>query len=893
MKLALMVIYQFTKSIKSIVLWVLTLLFIGTLPVDSQQYKLSLRKTNLADAMEQTSKLLNIRVAFDAQKLSQIAIDKEISGNTPDEVLKKLLANSGYSFEFRHDNFLIYKSEEKSDENVCQIIGSITDIETGEQLPYATIKIKDQNIYVSSSENGTFYLKQSNAKSIQLNISYIGYYPLDTLVYCNAPKVVCKLALKKNIQELEKVEVREPKIEMVDYRNDVDFATTINASKLLDLPMFAETDIFRALQLLPGVSFSESSSELNIRGGSSDQNLVLLDGQTLYNQSHYFGVFSALNPNVVKDVQVFKGGYDSRYGERVSGIVDITGKNGNKLKPTVYGDVNLINGNIAAEVPVSKKLTVIMAGRRTYGDIYSTEFANNLFEKDSNRFSNPSQRSLSYSKPKFSFYDYNTKVSYQLNDGENVSFSVYGAKDSYDNKYNTGDKNFLASIHENNKWGNYGLNASWLKQWNGALFTNVQIGSSGYSDTYNSSSSLSGTGGPHYPSGPPFQNKNYDSYSYNELNDYSASVKGIWNQNGKHQFSFGATVRQNKIYYHKDADRVYIYENMNQAAVISSLFLQDRLIITDRLTIKPGLRISFYDGNNGWYSEPRFAANYRLTDAWSVRFATGRFYQYINQVQVLQETGYNKNFWVLTDDSIHPVVKSNHYIFGTSIDLGSFFFDVEPYYKTYSGLQEYIFVSNYTRDSTFRNLFDTANMQMFAPKERPGLFIHGQGKSYGIDFHVRYKYNNFTTWLSYSLSKSTRQFSEINNGNEVPASTDQRHQITWTNMYAFKNWNFGLTNYYSTGRPYVDLSIDARRMPTIRSYKRLPDYYRTDISANYNFKIGEARIKAGATIINLFNVDNYYDVNSRKFDTENASFSETNVVRAQDRSLNLFIHFVF
>jgi hypothetical protein len=205
-------------------------------------------------------------------------------------------------------------------------------------------------------------------------VSYIGYYPADTIITWSEPLINLDLRLVRKEHILDTIVVRGEKTEMIDLRNDVDFAITIDPARLTDLPVLSETDIFRMLQLLPGISYYENSSGMSIRGGSSDQNLVLFDGQPLYNLSHYYGVVSALNPNVIKDLQIYKGGYDSRFGERVSGIVDITGKTGNQVRPKIYGDVNLLSANITAELPITKKVTLLGAARRSYSDIYSTAF---------------------------------------------------------------------------------------------------------------------------------------------------------------------------------------------------------------------------------------------------------------------------------------------------------------------------------------------------------------------------------------------------------------------------------------------------------------------------------------------------------------------------------------
>jgi hypothetical protein len=132
----------------------------------------------------------------------------------------------------------------------------------------------------------------------------------------------------------------------------------------------------------------------------------------------------------------------------------------------------------------------------------------------------------------------------------------------------------------------------------------------------------------------------------------------------------------------------------------------------------------------------------------------------------------------------------------------------------------------------------------------------------------------------------------INNGIEIPAPTDQKHQISWANMLSVKQWNFGTVTLFSSGRPYIDYTVNDQNIPTIRNYKRLPNYFRSDFSVNYNFTLGRVKMKTGATIINIFNTQNYFDVNTRKFDFANTSFAETNLIRSQELSLNLFIHFI-
>jgi hypothetical protein len=339
--------------------------------------------------------------------------------------------------------------------------------------------------------------------------------------------------------------------------------------------------------------------------------------------------------------------------------------------------------------------------------------------------------------------------------------------------------------------------------------------------------------------------------------------------------------------------------------------MQDQIMFFDNLTIKPGIRSSFYSGNKKVYFEPRFAANYKFTEKFSTRASVGRYYQFLSQALALQETGYTKSFWVLADNDVHPVLQSTHYIIGSTYEIDNFLFDVEAYRKNYTGLQEYIYISQFLKNSDFPNYFpqnnptipnvpnvpnvpnnQNNNLMPNAPNPPPSYFIKGDGKSYGVDFFLRYKFRNYSSWLSYSLSKSLRQFTLINNGAETPAPTDQLHQISWSNMISVGKWNFGTTTLFTSGRPYIDFATNGNDYLTTRHYKRLPNYSRSDISANYNFLLGPIKMKIGATIVNIFNTQNFFDINIRKFDFQNASFSETNLIRSQQRSLNLFLHFL-
>jgi len=281
-----------------------------------------------------------------------------------------------------------------------------------------------------------------------------------------------------------------------------------------------------------------------------------------------------------------------------------------------------------------------------------------------------------------------------------------------------------------------------------------------------------------------------------------------------------------------------------------------------------------------------------LSKNFSMRIAAGRYYQFISQVLAQQETGYNRNFWVLANNSLHNAVSSDHLVAGFTAEKGRFLLDAEGYIKTFNGLQEYIYLSQYLRNTEFSHYFPHDGGE--PDNERhPSYFITGSGRAYGVDLLLRFKSRLYTSWVSFSYGRSFQQYAEINNNATIPSPADQPYQTSWTNMISVGKWNFGTVTLYSSGKPYINFAQSTSVQPIERKYERLPDYFRSDISVNYNFNLWKLKFKTGATVYNIFNTQNYFDVNNRKFDFDNLNFSETTLVRSQSVSLNLFLHFVF
>lgn len=852
--------------------------------ISAQEYSFRFNRTPASDALSEAARQTGIKLAFDAGELEKVFITGNYSGKSPESILSAILEGTGFRFRLEYGTYLIVRKKEdvSRERQVFTLTGMVVDKESGERLPYPNVQVVKENRYLLSSVEGTFSFSVRDTSAILLKVSYLGYQTTEKQVSVSDKEAI-QIALTRNVHTIETVKVTGGWSDMASFTRQAG-QLVFNPARFTDLPSFGETDIFRSLQLLPGIASSENSADLNIRGSSSDQNLVMFDGYTLYNLDHFFGEFSALNPQIIKDIQVYRGGFDSRYGERVSGIVDITGKSGNQYKPVINGNLNMISGSLTAEIPVGKKLTLVAGGRRAYSDVYSTYLTDALLSNLMSRIPTSPGQNTNEIKPDFTFSDYNLKMTWRPGQRDNVYFSLYGARDFLDNS-NYFEKNQLGiDTKDINKWGNYGLGVSWRRQWKNSLYTEWQSGHSGYYNDYFNTTYLRGK-----PHGQPGQGKPQDPDSIritnekNKLEDFFVSLKGFYPAGQKNQLEAGMTVRLNRFAYYKDADLQLVYNDMENSGVLSSLYFQDKITLTRRWTVKPGLRLSYSGNTNRVYPEPRFSASYSSGKGFIFKIATGRYYQFLNKLVSEQTYGYNRNFWVLADGLNHPVVSSNHFIVGASLEKGHFFFEAEGYYKSIDGIEEYLFFTPDQRNKTPGN-----------PKENGwDKFITGRGKAYGMDLMAKYESRGYTGWIAWSVSKSIRNFNEINHNADIPAPFDRTHDVKWVNILPLKNWNISSLLYYSTGKPYIKSSQKDPNFSTTRVYSRLPDYFRTDISANYNLKLKKALVKPGISVINLFNTTNYFDIYSREFEFQNTTTWQTTLVKAQELTFNFFVQFRF
>ena len=719
------------------------------------------------------------------------------------------------------------------------ISGYITDYESGETLIGATALVKELGNGAVSNEYG-FYSISVPEGSYTLEFSYIGFGNIIKSVSLSANyKLDVELGEMKN--ELAEVvvtakeedsNVREVSMSV----NKLDITTIKNMPTLL-----GEVEIIRSLQLLPGVnSVGEGATGFNVRGGSIDQNLILLDEAPVYNSSHLFGFFSVFNPDAVKDVKLYKGGIPSRYGGRLSSILDVRMKEGNKKKLNINGGVGFIFSRLSVEAPIIKdKSSLIVAARRSYIDVLAKPFL-----------------SESLNGSELNFYDLTLKTNYDINDKNRLFISGYFGRD-----------NFGFGDQAGFNWGNKTGTIRWNHLFSERLFSNLTFYFSDYD----------------------YQIK-FGNDSQNKF-DWNASIQNI---GVKPEFSFflkpGNLLKfggQSILYTFDPGNAVGVSEGEERDfslpqkyAMENAVYVENEIDITTTIKTNYGLRLSSFtylgkgtayeyaDGIPGerryatsateyddWESiktyynfEPRLSLQMQLSSNNSIKASYNRTTQYIHLVSNTTAAT-PVDIWTPSTNNIRPST-ADQVAFGyfQNLNDNTYELSAEVYYKTMNNLVDYI---------------DGADLLLNQFIE--GDLIEGEGRAYGIELMAKKTKGKFNGWLSYTLARTERQTPGINGGEWYASRFDQLHNLSLTGFYEINDrWTTSANFAFNTGSPTTfpttRYTIQGFVVPhnanEERNNVRLPNYHRLDLSITRKGKIKEGKRWTGDWVFSVYNVYN-------------------------------------
>ena len=721
------------------------------------------------------------------------------------------------------------------------ISGYIKDATNGEALIGATVYVSETQGGGVTNEYG-FYSITLAASNYTLRYSYLGYSPITKIVQLDKNSRF-DIELFGEAEQLQEVVVQAG-IEQANVQNLEMSTNKLDINTIKKIPSFlGEADLLRSIQLLPGVStVGEGAAGFNVRGGSVGQNLILLDEAPVYNSSHLLGFFSVFNPDAVKDVKLFKGGIPSRYGGRLSSLLDVRLKEGNSKKFEATGGIGTIFSRLAVEGPLIKdKASFIIALRRSYIDVLARPFVPLLQDGGA-----------------LNFYDVTLKTNYNINKNNRVYLSGFFGRD-----------NFKFERNQGFSWGNATGTLRWNHIFNDRLFSNFTAVYSNYDYSLQ------------------FGRDN-DSFKWNSLiSNYILKPQFTYFINSNNELNFGAEA----IYYNfEPANAVAVSNGDIRNISISkkynletSLFVSNSQKISSTLSVDYGLRYSLFNaygpdvayiyanaepgkkrkpiGSRAYTSgeviasydnfEPRFSFKVQSSPTSSLKGSYNRMVQYLHLIS--NTTASNPlDVWTPSSNNIKPQL-SDQFTIGWFKDVGA----KRDYELSFEGYLRY--------NQNQVDYIDGADLLINEFLE--GDLLSGQGRSYGLETYFQKKTGKVTGWVSYTLGRSELKVDGINNNEWYPTRFNQTHNLKVVGFYEFnKRWSFSSNFVFSSGTPTTFFTsgyyIQSYFVPlddnNSRNNVNIPDYHRLDISFRLDGKKEKRGHKRKNSDYWVFGVYNLY-----------------------------------
>lgn len=801
--------------------------------VDSVLVNMEVDNKSVPEILASIFENTDLHYAIDQDKSVYITKGRQIYGDLPVDFFNENRNTTSQSASFDYSDYERKEKQRKQAEEKlfhignksanaqgsATLAGNVRDIATGEPVVGAAVFIENPTIGVATDQFGYYALTIPKGRH-EVKVKSIGMKStLRHLMLYSDGKL--DIELEEDITPLKEVVIESDQgirvsgIQMGMERLD------IKTMKQIPLAL-GETDILKVVLALPGVqSVGEGTVGLNVRGGATNQNLILFNDAVIYNPSHLFGFFSTFNPDVLKNVELYKSGITADYGGRLSSVLDVRSREGNQSKLSGSGGVSPITGRLTLEGPIVKNRTsFVIGGRSTYSDWI-------LRKVKSREFNNSNA----------SFYDLTASVTHKINDDNNVYVSAYLSKDHFklnsDTTYSYSDRNTSLKWKHvfNNKL--YGVLTGGFSNYTYSVASDINPVNA-FSMGFNISQMNVKADFSYFPSSKHVINAGLSTIRYHLMpgsieprgNESIVSSDELQNEQGLESAlyiseNFEVTPRlalyfgfRYSLYQYLGARETYSYIE-NESKEVSN--------ITDTLYYGKGKSISIYDG-----LEPRFSVRYILPGNASVKLSYNRMFQYIQMLS--NTTAINPtDIWKLSDPHVRPQR-------GDQISIG--------YYKNLKGNSLETSVEAYYK--TIHNAIDfKSGASLLLNHYIETDVLPAAGKAYGAEFLIKKSAGKINGWMSYTYSRSflrstgTLPREIVNGGRYYPSNHDKPHAINFIGNYKFnRRFNLSMNIIYSTGRPITlpllryDLDGVNRVYYSDRNQFRIPDYFRSDISIN-------------------------------------------------------------
>lgn len=608
------------------------------------------------------------------------------------------------------------------------------------------------------------------------------------------------------------------------------------------LPGLIEPDVLQTIQALPGVSsIDETVSNLNVRGGTHDQNLILWDGIKMYQSGHFFGLISAFSPYLTNKVTVIKNGTSAQFGDGVSSTINM--QLGNELNADFSGGIgfNLIHADGYAKIPLNDDLELQFSARRSATDLIKTPTYNQYFDRifqDTDVTNNQTEiNNTVTTNEDFYFYDFKGKLIYQISEKDKLHINFLSIYNNLEYLEEATINDISEALQSGITQFNLAGGIEYQRNWNDAFSTSLHIYASNYD--------LKATNFDLINDQRLIQENEVLDTGIKLKTDYSFTDNLNWS-NGYQFFEVGISNLQD---VNNPLFKSYIKEVIRSHSAFSEINLKSRNLNTKLIV---GIRGNFFEKLNEFLIEPRLSFSQRFLNHFRFEVLGEFKSQTTSQIIDLQNDflGIEKRRWVLSNNDNIPIIKSKQASTGIRYNQNNLLISAEGYLKDVDGIT--------TRSQGFQNQFQFVN-------------AIGKYQIKGVDFLINKQFNNASTWLSYSYSQNDYTFSGLNNGISFPNNTDIQHALTFAGTYSLNSLKFALGVNWHTGKPITILQegnevVDGDLNFDTPNNSNLEDYMRTDFSATYDFELGrEIKAKVGLSIWNVLNQKNtlntYYTIN--------------------------------
>lgn len=812
------------------------------------------QNTSLDRALQQLINTFELPVVYQNSPVDTLKVTASCDNCPLDSALARLLADVSLQWKKVGDQYILTTDKTKLQrlkaDRLITVRGFVRDASNGETIPYANVVIAGTRLGCAADEHGYYVISDIPSGKRTLRTMMVGFKPLEIALQLGSePVVTQEIFLEEQAIEMQavlKTAERERFERQIESSN-----IQMTQQQIESAPAFVEADLFRSLQTLPGVMFqSDFSSALYIRGGNPSENLIMLDDIRIYNPYHFGGVFSTFNTDAIKSVDVSLGGFPVRYGNSISSIISVTNKDGNNQHFHSKGNISLLSSKLMLEGPISRG-SYLVSIRRTYFDVIYNE----LIRKTT---SDPDQKMPYY------FYDFHGKVNYRISNNTQLTLSGFCGDDILSSKEDQIKENFSGQTYVAGKeryeikFGNYCTTAKLQTVFNPKLFSEFILASS------------------------RFRVKLYGDYEGNGtdahdlITDYTLKGDLTWFLKNSHELKTGFELQQLQFQIDMRINNWQVFDYRRKSCFYSG-YIQDDWEVTPLLNIQSGLRFTCYTLDNYFRTDPRINGRYKLSENLNLKAGVGVYHQYFYTFNPEDVDFFNYvrliDLWFPIDSRYQPI-RATHFIGGMEYLWKSrFTFSVEGYYKDYDHLLD---------------------LNELGDKAKNDDFLSGYGESYGVEFLMRKERGELNGWLSYTLSFAERCIEKPNasyNQDEIyvkksyttyPPSYDRRHAFTAVVRYGgFEKWDLSTRFTYCSGLPETPIigwkndyapeggtiSISSDKFPVYaeRNSRRLPPYFRLDVSASRTYRFTKWTL---TPYLQISNVTNHHNILMYDYDLD-------------------------